>query len=165
MISSDLEGADLENRVAGWAASAASAASAAIDDAAAVRAVIEAYGDRLAAADVAGVVSQFTGNAAAMQPELETVVGSQQLTATYHAAFENMRLDFTFRFDDITVQGDLAAVRATSQGTITIRATGETQPACLRQLFVLERTGPDWKIAQYMYQQMPEQSGGGCSGI
>ena len=22
-----------------------------------------------------------------------------------------------------------------------------------------------WKITQYLYQQMPEQSGGGCSGI
>ena len=40
MISSDLEGADPESRVASWAASATS------DDAAAVRAVIEAYGDR-----------------------------------------------------------------------------------------------------------------------
>ena len=43
MIGSDLEGADLESRVGNWAASATS------DDAAAVRAVIEAYGDRLAA--------------------------------------------------------------------------------------------------------------------
>ena len=128
-------GADLESRVASWAASAIS------DDAAAVRAMVEAYGDRLAAADVAGDVGQYTGNAAVMQPELETVVGNQQLTATYDAAFDNMRLDFTFRFDDITVKGDLAAVRATSQGTITIRAAGETQPARLRQLLVLERTG------------------------
>jgi ketosteroid isomerase-like protein len=101
-----------------------------------------------------------------MQPGLETVVGSQQLTATYDAALENMRLDFTFRSDDITIQGDLAAVRGTSQGSITIRATGETQPARLRQLFVLERTGAGWKIAHYMDQLMPEQqSGGGCSGI
>jgi len=127
MIGSDLEGADPESRVASWAASATS------DDAAAVRAVIEAYGDRLAAADVAGVVSQYTRNAAVMRPELETVVGSQRLTATYDAASENMRLDFTFRFDDITVKGDLAAVRATSQGTITIRATSNTQPARLRR--------------------------------
>ena len=127
-------GADLESRVASWAASATS------DDVAAVRAVIEAYGGRLAAADVAGVVSQYTGNAAVMQPELETVVGSQQLMVAYDAAFENMRLDFTFRFDGITVKGDLAAVRATSQETIAIRATGEPQPARLRQLFVLERT-------------------------
>ena len=110
MIGSDLEGADLESRVASWAASAIS------DDAAAVRAMVEAYGDRLAAADVAGDVGQYTGNAAVMQPELETVVGNQQLAATYDAAFDNMRLDFTFRFDDITVKGDLAAVRATSQG-------------------------------------------------
>ena len=36
-----------------------------------------------------------------------------------------------FRFDGITVKGDLAAAWATSQGTITIRATGETQPARL----------------------------------
>ena len=157
--SAGLGSAGLERRVAGWVAGAT------VDDAAAVRAVIEAYGDRLAAADVAGVVSQFTGNGATMQPGLETAVGSQQLTATYDAALENMRLDFTFRSDDITIQGDLAAVRGTSQGSITIRATGETQPARLRQLFVLERTGPDWKIAHYMYQLMPEQSGGGCSGI
>jgi hypothetical protein len=61
MISSHLEDADLESRVASWAASASS------DDAAAVRAVIEAYGGRLAAADVAGVVSQHTGDAAVMQ--------------------------------------------------------------------------------------------------
>jgi hypothetical protein len=47
MIGSDLEGADLESRVASWA----------------------------------GVVSQYTGNAAVMQPELRTVVGSQQLAA------------------------------------------------------------------------------------
>jgi hypothetical protein len=38
-----------------------------------------------------------------------------------------MRLDFTSRFDDVAVKGDLGAVRATSQGTITIRAIGETQ--------------------------------------
>ena len=62
MIGSDLEGADLESRVASWAASATS------DDAAAVRAATEAYGDRLAAADVAGVVSQYTGKPPSYSP-------------------------------------------------------------------------------------------------
>ncbi len=56
-------GADLESRGASWAASAIS------HDAAAVRAVIEAYGDRLAAADVAGVVSQYTGYMYQQMPE------------------------------------------------------------------------------------------------
>ena len=62
-----------------------------------------------------------------------------------------------------TVKRDLAAARATSQGTITVRATGETQPARLRRLFVLEHTGGNWEITQYMY--LPEQPGGDCSGI
>ena len=75
MIRADLEGADLESRVA----------------------------------NRAGVVSQYTGNAAVTQPELETVAGR-------------------------------AAVRSGTHG-------GHR------------------KITQYMYQQMPEQSGGGCSGI
>src|SRR5262249_60800520 len=113
MISSHLEGADLESRVASWAASATS------DDAAAVRAVIEAYSDRLAAADMADVVSQHTGDAAVMQPELETVIGSQQLTATYHATFGNMRLDFTFRFDGITGKRDPRGLRRASPGEHT----------------------------------------------
>jgi hypothetical protein len=94
MIGSDLEGADLESRVASWAASAIS------DDADAVRAVIEAYGGRLAAADVTGVVSQYTGNAAVMQPELGTVVGSQQHTARYVGADETWA--WTLRSDSTT---------------------------------------------------------------
>ena len=151
-------GADRESRVASWAASATS------NDAAAVRAVIEAYGDRLAAADVAGVVSQYTGNAAVMQLELETVVGSQQLTAAYDAAFEHMRLDFTFRFDGITVNGDLAAVRATSQGSIAIRATGEMQPRPLRQLSVLERTEVTGRSPSTCTSRC-RSSRGGCSVI
>jgi hypothetical protein len=48
MIGSDLEGADLESRVARWA----------------------------------GIASQYAGSAAVMEPELQTVVGSQQLAAT-----------------------------------------------------------------------------------
>jgi hypothetical protein len=94
MIGSDLESADLESRVASRAASAIS------DDADAVPAVVEAYGGWLAAADVADVVSQYTGNAAVMQPELETVVGSQQHTATYDAAFETRA--WTLRSDSTT---------------------------------------------------------------
>jgi ketosteroid isomerase-like protein len=159
MIGSDLEGADLESRVASWAASATS------DDAAAVRAVIEAYGDRLAAADVAGVVSQYTGNVAVMQPGLETVEGSRQFTPAYDPAFENMRLDFTFRFDDITVKGDLAAGQGNRSGDDHDpryrRDATSASPAAVRS----GTHGGHWKITQYMYKQMPEQSGGGCSGI
>jgi hypothetical protein len=62
MIGSDLGGADLESRAAGWAASVIS------DDAAAVRTVIEAYGDRPAAANLVGGVSQCTATPLSCSP-------------------------------------------------------------------------------------------------
>ena len=67
-------------------------------------------------------------------------------------------------FDDITVKGDIAVVRATGPRTITIRATGDTQPVRLRQPFVLEHMGATGRSRSTCTSQVPEQSGGGCSG-
>jgi len=124
MIGSDLEGADLESRVASWAASATG------DDAAAVRAVIEADGDRLAAADVAGAVSQYTGNAAVMQPWLETVVGSQQLTATEDAAFENLRSDSTTSPSKVTSGQSGQQARGRSRSPLPARRNQRVSGSC-----------------------------------
>lgn len=104
MIGADLEGADLESRVASLTASATS------DDAAAVR----------------------------------------------HAArARNRRRDRQRR-----PRGG----QGKEPGTITIRATGETQPAPLGQLFVPERTGP---LGDHAVHAPADAGavGGGCSGI
>jgi len=56
------------------------------------------------------------------------------------------------------------AVRATSQGDdhdpCCRRHATSASPAAVRS----GTHGGQWKITQYMYQQLPEQSGGGCSG-
>jgi hypothetical protein len=117
----------------------------------------------LAAADVTGVVSQDTGNAAVMQPELETIAGSQQLTAIYDAAFDmclDLRSDSTTSPSKGTRGG-----QGNKAGDDHDPRYRRDAPARLRHLFVLGTHGGHWKITQYMYQQMPEQSGGGCSGI
>jgi ketosteroid isomerase-like protein len=119
-----------------------------------IKRVIETYADRLRAADVGGTVALFTAHAAVMQPDQATAVGTQQLTAVYRAGFDAMTIDPTFDFEDILIKGDLAAVRTSSKVTVTIRATGQSMPAAFRELFVLERANGDWKIAQYMFQQL-----------
>jgi uncharacterized protein (TIGR02246 family) len=124
-------------------------------DEAAIRKVIDAYGDRLRASDVRAVVDLYTDTAAVMQPELETTVGKQQLAAAYDSVFATMILDFTFELEEVLADGDIAAVRTTGTGTMTVRATGEAMPARFRELFVLRRLSNDWKIAQYMFQQLP----------
>lgn len=128
-------------------------------DEAAIRKVIEAYGDRLRAADIPGILALYTDDTVVMQPELETTVGQEQLAAAYRGAFENIGIDVAFEFGGIVSDGDLAAVRTEGTGTITVKATGQAQPARFRELFVLERVSGDWKIAQYMFQQMPDGTG------
>ena len=136
MIGSDLDGADLQSRVASWAASAAS------DDAAAVRAVIEVLWRPADGGRCGRRRQPLHRQRRRHAARARNVVGSQQLTVTYDATFENVRLGFTFRFDDIAVKGDLGAVRATSQGYDHDPRCRHTRPARLRRLFVLERTRP-----------------------
>jgi uncharacterized protein (TIGR02246 family) len=124
-------------------------------DDAAVRKVIDAYGDRLRASDVHAVVDLYTDTAAVMQPDQETIVGKQQLAAAYDGVFANMTLDFTFQLEEVLMDGEIATARTTGTGTMTVRATGEAVPARFRELFVLRRLGDQWKIAQYMFQQLP----------
>ena len=141
-------GSNLESLVASRAASAIS------DSIAAVRAVVGAYGDPLSAADVVGVVGQYTGNAAVRQPELETVVGRQQLTDTYDAAFENMRLDPAFRFDGITVKAASWHQGITPEDDHDPhyrRDATSASPAAVRS----GTQGVHWKLTQHMYQQSP----------
>jgi hypothetical protein len=158
MIGSDLEGADPESRVASWPPAPPVMTQL-------PRAVIEAYGDRLAAADVAGVVSQYAGNAAVMQPELETVVGSQQLTAIYDAALENMRLAFYVpirrHHRQRRPRGSQGNKPGDDHDPRYRRDATSASPAAVRS----GTHGGHCKITQSMYQQMPEQSGGGCSVI
>jgi len=158
MTGSDLEGAELESRVASWADSALS------DDAAAVRAAIEAYGARLAAADVTGVVSQYTCNAAVMQPELETVVGAGSLqpdTTPLSRHAPVLCVPIRRHHRQGRPRGSQGNKPGDDHDPRYRRDATSASPAAVRS----GTHGGHWKIAQYMCPQMPEQSGGGCSGI
>ena len=56
-------------------------------------------------------------------------------------------------------QGRNAAIaRTRTNGTNKVGANGQEIPGRYRELFVLNRQGSGWKIAQYMFQPQPEQS-------
>ena len=143
MIGSDLEGAYLKSRVASWAASATS------DDAAAVRAVIEAYGDRLAAADVAGVVNQYTGNAAVMQPSSKPSYEVSSLRP--HRTLLSRTCAWTLRSDSTTLpsrrpRGSQGNKPGDDHDPRDRRDATSASPAAVRS----GTHGGQWKITQYL---------------
>lgn len=127
------------------------------DDEAPVRAVIEAYAERLRESDVGAILGLYTDDAAVMQPEYETALGSSAIAVRYEEAFAACTMNETFEFERILVDNDLASVRTRSSGQITLKATGEILPVRYRELFVLERVADEWRIAEYMFQSEPEQ--------
>jgi uncharacterized protein (TIGR02246 family) len=137
--------------------SAGSAAPAgAVDDAAAVRALIKAYGDSLRLGDVEAIADLFTTEAAIMADGFPTAGGRTQITAIYTSALSSVGMDYTYEFDQVEVAGDTAVARTRSSGTTTVRACGQTSPGRYRELFVLRRGQAGWKISVYMYQPQPE---------
>ena len=84
-------------------------------------------------------------------PDLEGPIwkaGSQQLTASYDAAFENL-------------PGSQGNKPGDDHDPRYRRDATSASPAAVRS----STHGGHRKITQYMGQQLPEQSGGGCSGI
>lgn len=50
--------------------------------------------------------------------------------------------------------GNFAFVLTLSRGEATVLAEGITLPEEKRELFVLKKTGDEWKIARYMFNKM-----------
>jgi uncharacterized protein (TIGR02246 family) len=144
-----------EHVLAELGASPAAPAGAA-DDATAVRAVIQAYGDSLRLDDVDAVVDLFTTDAAVMADGFPAAVGRAQITDTYASALASVGMDYTYEFDQVETRGDTAVARTRSSGTTTVRASGQTSPGRYRELFVLRRGQAGWRISAYMFQPQPE---------
>jgi uncharacterized protein (TIGR02246 family) len=118
---------------------------------------VQEYIQQLNASNTRAIVDLYTDDAAFFQPGHPTAVGSQQLAEVYENAFAGVRLNMSNHIDTIFADGDLAAVRSHSSGSITLLADGTVVPMASRELWVLTRTGGNWKIAQYMHQELGQE--------
>jgi ketosteroid isomerase-like protein len=105
---------------------------------------------------VDAVVDLFTADAAIMAASLPTAVGRAQIIDTYSSVLAAVSVDATIDFDWVEVTGDTAVARTRSNGTMTVRSTGETSAERDRELIVLRRGEAGWRISAYMLQPQPE---------
>ena len=115
---------------------------------------VQEYIEQLNASNTRAIVDLYTDDAAFFAPERPAAVGSQQLTDAYDSAFAGVKVNMANHIDTIFADGDLAAVRSHTSGTITLLADGTVVPMSCRELWVLTRSGGGWKIAQYMHQEV-----------
>ncbi len=121
---------------------------------AAIEKLLFAYRDALNASDVNKVHPLYTNDGVFMPSNAPSAIGQEQVKAAYEYVFSQIQLNIEFYIDEIVVNGDYAFARTTSKGTTLIHANKQTVPEENRELFVLQKTSGQWKIARYMFNKM-----------
>ncbi len=117
-----------------------------------IEAVLRGYERALNAGDVEAVLKLYTDDGVFMAQHSPSAVGIKQVEAAYTAAFQAIQLNVKFDIVEVeVVADDWAFARTSSSGTTTINATGDRISEGNQELFVLQRTDGDWKIARYFF--------------
>jgi len=118
---------------------------------AAIKASAISYLTAFNRADAAAVVANYADDGVLMAPARPAVVGKDKLAMVYPKVFEAVGFDMTYDIKEVVqISAEWAFVRSATEGTETIKATGEVQPAQYQELFLLRKsTVGAWQIARY----------------
>ncbi|MBS1509087.1 MAG: SgcJ/EcaC family oxidoreductase [Bacteroidetes bacterium] len=120
----------------------------------AIEKLLFSYRDALNKSDVNKVLPLYTNDGVFMPSNAPSAIGQEQVKAAYAFVFSQIQLNIEFYIDEIVVNGDYAFARTMSKGTTLIHANKQTVAEENRELFVLQKTNGQWKIARYMFNKM-----------
>jgi len=120
----------------------------------AIEKLLFSYRDALNTSDVNKVLPLYTNDGVFMPSNAPSAIGQDQVKAAYEFVFSQIQLNIEFFIDEIVVNGDYAFARTTSKGTTLIHANKQTVAEENRELFVLQKTNGQWKIARYIFNKM-----------
>jgi uncharacterized protein (TIGR02246 family) len=120
----------------------------------AIEKLLFSYRDALNTSDVNKVQPLYTNDGVFMPSNAPSAIGQEQVKAAYEFVFSQIQLNIEFYIDEIVINGDYAFARTTSKGTTLIHTNKQTVAEENRELFVLQKTNGQWKIARYMFNKM-----------
>lgn len=120
----------------------------------AINTLLADYAAALKAESPQQTAALFTANGVVMPPAGPTAAGKAGVENNYKSLFSGASLNLDFTVLEMNVVGKYAFVCSTSTGPITNKASKKTAPDNFRELWVLEKTNGQWKIARcYMFNQ------------
>jgi ketosteroid isomerase-like protein len=124
-----------------------------------VKGLVERFQDGLNSSDFAKIRPLFAADAVAEWNEKATVIGVEAMAKPYEELFKEIRFNTDFQYDAVDVYGDLAIVRThhpVGQTELHLK-DGTRTPDFNREIFVLRRSGTEWKIVLYTFNTQPRQ--------
>jgi len=112
------------------------------------------YFDALNKSSVAQAVGQYTADGVFMPNGFPTATGTWALTTAYENVFKAIKLNVTFKTEEIMLLDDSTAfVHTQSNGIQLIHANGQRTEELNREFFLMRNENGSWKIARYMFNQ------------
>jgi uncharacterized protein (TIGR02246 family) len=123
------------------------------NDSEAIHGLLATYERSLNTGNADLAASCYTADGIFMPTTLPTATGKELRTA-YANIFAAIQLKVTFSVDELVVaDNDTAYALTRSNGEVTIRANGSTNPEANREVFIFRREAGGWKIARYMFNK------------
>jgi ketosteroid isomerase-like protein len=124
-----------------------------------VKGVVERYQYGLNSSDFARIRPVFAPDAVAEWDEKATVIGVEAMAKPYEQLFKEIKFNTDFQYDAVDVYGDVAIVRThhpVGQTELHLKDGSKTLDFN-REIFVLRRTGAEWRIILYTFNTQPRQ--------
>lgn len=127
---------------------------------ASVEATVRAYFTALNGGDLEGIVRVFAEDGALLADEAETVFGHARLRDTFAATFQAISFQRDLQIDRIREDAETAVALTRTTGTFTLLDGDRTIAAVSRELFVLRKSGGEWRITEYMFNRVASPGAG-----
>ena len=100
------------------------------------------------------ILALYSENAVLMPADLPTTNGKVQLLSAYKQTFSAIKfVSATTDYDEISVYGDMAIVRTTSDVTLFMINEKQEVKSKMREFFILNKENGEWKISRYMFNR------------
>jgi ketosteroid isomerase-like protein len=107
----------------------------------------------LNSSDVDEIVAVFADDGSVMANEFPSATGLEQLQRMFTGIFMAMSFKRELHVDRIIEEGNLATAQTHTTGTLTMLDTNITISGISRELWVLRKTGSQWGVVDYMFNQ------------
>ena len=112
-----------------------------------IKEVITTYFEKLKHADSESISLLYSEDGVMMPPIFPTVSGREEIKKFYKTALGKKRFNMSSEIVEIIEDTNIAVVRTLSKGTSETIETKQTVNEDSKELFVLKKSGNEWKIA------------------
>ena len=117
--------------------------------------LLNMYQRALNTGDAQAAVKLYSDDGVLMAPGNPAAVGTQALQQAYAGIFQAIALNIKFEIAETQLLShEWALLRTTSTGVVKILANGAEIPGSNQELFLLRKTGGQWKIARYSFSSV-----------